>query len=106
MKLDAVMSELAERGWAVIDLPDPGPVQEARDRLLGSLRKHLPKLEDLADYHRHVADDSRHVEIMFELCQFYWEQQLASAIIAANLDIIRAMAGPDLDIQRRPFLRA
>jgi hypothetical protein len=98
---------LAERGWVVIDLPDPSAVLHARDRLLGRLRDAaLPGLRSLDDYHWLVDDDERHIEILHDLATFSWEAELGRAIIASNLDLFRHLVGLDLHIQRCPYLRA
>jgi hypothetical protein len=98
---------LAERGWVVVDLPDPSPVRHARERLLTRLRDTaLPGLRCLDDYHWLVDDDERHIEILHGLMVFYWQAELGRAIIASNLDLFRHLVGLDLDIQRCPYLRA
>ncbi len=106
MSLEQALRDLGECGWAVIDLPDPNPVLRAREHLLDRLRRRLPELADLAEYHRHVSGEDLHIEAMFDLCQFYWDEQIPELIVAANIGLLRAIAGPDLDVQRRPFLRA
>jgi hypothetical protein len=98
---------LAERGWVVVDLPDPSPVHHARERLLARLRETaLPGLRCLDDYHWLVDDDERHIEILHGLMVFYWEAELGRAIIASNLDVFRHLVGLDLHVQRCPYLRA
>jgi hypothetical protein len=98
---------LAERGWLVIDLPDPSPVLHARDRLLARLRDTaLPGLRCLDDYHWLVDDDERHIEILHDLTTFYGQAELGRSIIASNLDLFRHLVGLDLHIQRCPSLRA
>ena len=95
---------LADRGWAVIDLPDPQPVLWARDRLVARLREALPGLMDLGSYHAMVEDD-RHLATLFDVATDYWESGAGPAIVAANLDFFRRLLGPDLHVQRRPYLR-
>ena len=98
---------LAERGWVVVDLPDPSPVRHARERLLARLRETaLPGLRCLDDYHWLVDDDERHIEILHGLMVFFWEAELGRAVIASNLELFRHLVGLDLHIQRRPYLRA
>ena len=97
-------SELAETGWAVVDLPNPAPVLRARDHLLASLRRTFPDLADLDSYHEAV-DDSCHVDALFELATEFWNARLGPAIIGQNLDFFRRLVGPDLYVQRQPYLR-
>jgi hypothetical protein len=97
---------LAERGWLVLDLPDPTPVMATRERLLEWLRERPPMAPSLEEYHLEAGDDERHIHLLHELSKFYWEQNLGRAIITANLDLFRALVGPDLHIQRYPYLRA
>ena len=97
----------AERGWLVVDLPDPAPVFDARDRLLDRLRGGaLPALAALDEYHGAVPDDARHIEILHDLATFYWGAGLGRAIIEANLSVVRQLVGVDLHVQRYPYLRA
>lgn len=79
----------------------------ARDRLLEHLRqRELPTLERLEEYHTQVTEEERHVAVLHELATWYWEAGLGGAIIAANLEFFRRLVGPDLHIQRYPYLRA
>ena len=99
-------ASLAQRGWVAIDLPDASPIYEARDRLLEHLRKALPSLERLDDYHTQVRSDAEHDSILHDLASYYWESQLGRPIIVRNLSLFRELIGPDLHIQRFPYLRA
>lgn len=107
MDLAELERTLAERGWLAIDLPDPGPVFDVRDRLLGRLRSQsLPELARLDDYHTLVTDDSRHITILHDLATFYGDHRLGRGIISANLDLFRRLVGADLHVQKHPYLRA
>ena len=106
MIANGLEATLDERGWVAVDLPDPGSVLQARDRLLAFLRERaLPGLAVLEDYHTRI-DDWRHIEVLHELATFYWEAELGRSIILANLDLLRGLVGPDLHVQRHPYLRA
>ena len=96
----------AERGWVAIDVPDPSGIFEARDALLAHLQRSIPALARLDDYHHHVTDRERHVEVMYDLAQFYWAAGLGRPIITRNLELFRRLIGPDLVIQSRPYLRS
>lgn len=106
MNMDTLESLLAERGWLAIDLPEPGAILEARDRLLAHLRRTLPALERLDDYHLHVRDDDQHVAVLHDLATYYWEANLGRPIVTDNLDLFRRLIGPDLHVQPFPYLRA
>jgi Phytanoyl-CoA dioxygenase (PhyH) len=99
-------STFAERGWAAFDVPDPSGIFEARDALLAHLQRSIPALARLDDYHNHVTDRERHVEVMYDLAQFYWTAGLGRPIITRNLELFRRLIGPDLVIQSRPYLRS
>lgn len=96
---------LAERGWLVVDLPEPAPVLEARAAIESWLRLHRPDAGSLERYHEAVADDA-HVAILHDLALRYWDARAGRAIVERNLELFRALLGPDLDVQRRPYLRA
>ena len=107
MTIDSVGQAIVDRGWAAIDLPDPGPVFAIRDQLLAQLRADVcPDLTSLDDYHSFATEDDAHVAILHRLSQWYWERQLGATLIEANLDLIRGLVGSDLHIQRYPYLRA
>lgn len=97
---------LLERGWMVVDLPDPGRVLAVRDRLLGRLRTLLGgTLERLEDYHRAVEDDARHFDVLYELAGAFWDQQDGIELVRANVSLVQELAGTDLHVQSYPYLR-
>jgi ectoine hydroxylase-related dioxygenase (phytanoyl-CoA dioxygenase family) len=106
MNVDQMDATLAERGWVTFDMPDPSGIFEARDGLLERLRKTLPELECLDNYHLHVTDDERHVEILYDLANFFWEAAMYRPIVTRNLALFRMLIGPDLLVQPCPYLRA
>ena len=97
---------LTNNGWAVVDLPDPAPVFKSRDRLLDRLRDDgFPQLASLDAYHELVRSDEHHTTTSHALAKFYWAEQMGTSIISANLTLFRALLGPDLHVQRYPYLR-
>lgn len=95
---------LTERGWAVIELPDPSPVLKTREWLLGELRMQFLNLTQIEDYHS-VAPDENHFAVVHELAQKFWDAQHGRQIIAANLSFFRNLLGADLHVQKYPYLR-
>ena len=102
-----IKAALVERGWVTLDLPNPAEVFAVRDALLTRLRAtSLPELERLDDYHRWTSDDERHIAVLYDLSTYYWDEQHGRSIVLDNLELFRALIGPQLHIQRRPYLRA
>jgi ectoine hydroxylase-related dioxygenase (phytanoyl-CoA dioxygenase family) len=103
----SLKQQLLTDGWAVVDLPDPTPVFAARDALAQRLRDTgLPDLPSLDRYHEIVSDGDVHIDTWHALSEWFWEQDLSRSIIEGNLDLVRGVLGPDLHIQRYPYLRA
>ncbi len=105
MNVDLLEATLAEKGWVAFELPDATAILDARDQLLGHLRTRLPALERLEDYHRHVADDTEHVDLLHQLATHYWDAAIGRSIISRNLALFRQLIGPDLHCQTYPYLR-
>jgi hypothetical protein len=104
---EAQLRQFRECGWMTIDLPDRDVVVAVREALLQHLRSEsVPGLQRLEEYHQHVDGDDRHTEILFDLCQFYWSQQLGTKLIASALPFFQHFIGLDLHIQKYPYLRA
>ncbi len=104
---DVMDVALAEKGWVIIDLPNPAPVFEVRDLLLDHLqRSGLAKLSALDEFHQHIEDQEHYITALFELAQRYWTQDWGRKIIAANVDLLKRLVGHDLHVQRYPYLRA
>jgi hypothetical protein len=102
----AVEEKLLVDGWAVVDLPDPTPVDATREALLAHLREQgLDTLERLDDYHRYVTDSDEHIDTWHALSEWFWDVDLSRSIIERNLDLFRMLLGPDLHVQRYPYLR-
>lgn len=107
-RLDQVSDHFSEHGWVVLDFvrgPD-SMVFEIRRRLLGWLRElWIPELDSLDHYHLHVDDDRRHTDIQHDLTQRYQAAGLGPALIEENLEFFRPFVGPDLHVQKYPYLR-
>ncbi len=107
MMPDTQRHRFAERGWLVIDLPEPAAITAVRDRLCGHLRATaLPGLQQLEAYHTRVADEAQHVAVLHDLCRFYWREALGTALISSHLGFFQQFVGLDLHVQKYPYLRA
>lgn len=105
MRMETAAAEIIERGWVVLDLPNPTPVFAVRTQLLEWLRRRFPDLSSLSTYHLLGLPDDRHIELLYKLLTFYWEADLARTIIGANIEFFRGLVGSDLHIQRYPYIR-
>jgi hypothetical protein len=104
---DDVVSSFVERGWSVVDLPEPGCVLETRDWLLQTLRSiGVPDLDRLERYHESVVDDRRHFALLYQLSLRFWAEGLGPRIIVRNLSLLQRLVGFDLNVQTHPYLRA
>lgn len=99
---------LRQQGWVVIQLLNPEPVYAARFALLERLRQLTgdPNIT-LEEYHTFCdADrDAVHTDIQVQLTQFFRAEQFSHKIITAQLELFKALLGPDLNIQSQPYLR-
>jgi hypothetical protein len=105
MTSETIESAIAQRGWVALDLPNAAPVFSVRDQLLDWLRRRYPDLGSLEQYDGLGLADDSHIELVYALSVFYWEADLARTIIHANMGLFRALIGPDLHIQRYPYVR-
>lgn len=99
--IDGVEAKLLTDGWAVMDLPDPAPVLDARAGLLEHLRAFgLPTLESLDDYHRLVTDDAEHIDTWHALSEWFWHVDFSRPIVERNLDVFRRLLGTSTSFAR------
>ena len=97
-------SQLLERGWVVVDLPDPSPVEQLRSRLLADLRDWFPGLSKIEQYHVACVEE-KHDEVVYEIAKNFWAGHFGKAIVEANFELFRFLVGPDLHVQQYPYLR-
>jgi hypothetical protein len=103
---DDLGAALVQRGWVVVDLPDPSGVLETRDWLLRTLRAiGLPDLDRLERYHEPVVDDERHFALLYDLSSRFWAEGLGPRIVARNEALVRRLLGLDVHVQSHPYLR-
>jgi len=105
MTSETIELAIEQRGWAVMELPDTNPVFAVRACLLEWLRHRYPDLKSLEQYDGLGLSDANHIELVYALSRWYWEADLARTIISANLELFRSLIGPDLHIQRYPYVR-
>ena len=107
-KLEKFSQDFLKNGWLIIDFKKrkQSIVHKIRTELLNQLRqKWIPGLESLDTYHLHIEDDDRHIEIQSFLSNYYQKENFGPMIIEENLDFFKQFIGPDLHVQKFPYLR-
>ncbi len=104
--MDALESEIREKGWARFDLLDPEPVREGREALLGELRRLTSSSEiTLENAHQTVVDDAWRNDLLVALTSFWRDGGHHRRIFEGQLPLFKHLLGPDLFVQHVPFLR-
>ena len=105
-RLDKLKADFLENGWIVIDLLDRSPLDEATESLLQALHRITcnPDL-DFTNYLDHISSDDQHIAVQAELTEIYRKGKHARRIITAQLAFLQEFIGPDISIQRCPYLR-
>jgi ectoine hydroxylase-related dioxygenase (phytanoyl-CoA dioxygenase family) len=102
---EALSHDYRSQGWCRVTLPDPAPLLWVRDALEVRLRELTGNSSaTLATYHTFVADDE-HPRIQWDLVNFFWDNDCCLRIAHGQINFFRNFIGPDLHIQKRPFLR-
>lgn len=104
--VDDLEQHYLEHGWAVLQLPDPSPVLEAREALLRELRAATgSNVATLEQYHELGLDEQAHTDMQHRLTTFFRDNRFALPIMRAQLAVLIPFLGPDLLVQARPYLR-
>jgi len=92
-------------GLCKAKLPDFDSIRDIRDLLESKLQAILGSNEvRLATYHEFASDDE-HEDVQWEMVQYFWSNELCMKIGQSQLELLNALIGPDLHIQRHPFFR-
>jgi hypothetical protein len=92
----------------VVDLTggSESTVFTVRRELLARLRERwIPAIDSLEHYHRFVEDDELHTKIQHDLTTYYQEHGFGPQLITENVGFFRDFIGPDLHVQKFPYLR-
>ncbi|WP_345532434.1 phytanoyl-CoA dioxygenase family protein [Viridibacterium curvum] len=106
--IDELSQHFLRNGWFVLELEkgERSFVHEVRAAMLAELQeKWVPGLKSLDEYHLHVEDDARHIEIQAALSSFYQASEFGPKLIEENLSFFKSLIGPDLHVQKFPYLR-
>ena len=105
LDLVALNAAYNECGLCKVTLPAADSLRSIRD----AIQAHLRKLTNndkitLESYHECVTDD-QHETLQWDLVNFFWNNDFSMAIGKANYGLFCSFIGPDLHIQRHPYLR-
>lgn len=103
--MDQLKKHFLEKGWLVLDLPQPQAVFETREFLQNELSDHFRKSVLLEEYHHYIKDDQEHTELQLKMTKAFREGGFGPAILAAQYSFFKEFIGPDLSIQANPYLR-
>lgn len=93
-------------GYIVLDLTKLDALHHAQEQLLQYLRKESASNEiTLENYHNYFSEDDKHYDMQFKMLNFLRNQEFSKKILQENIELFKYLLGPDLDIQREPYLR-
>jgi hypothetical protein len=103
--MESLKKHFSDKGWFVVDLPNPTPIFATRAYLQSELINLLGKNIPLEDYHLHVEDDDFHTQLQIQMTKVFREQKCGTRILEGQLSFFTALLGLDLYGQANPYLR-
>jgi ectoine hydroxylase-related dioxygenase (phytanoyl-CoA dioxygenase family) len=94
-----------EKGWFVVDLPDPTPLFEMRDALQQILRDTVGDQTAVLERFQDYVQDDTVTDTHWTLANYFWDSEFSLAMGRAQLELFQRLLGRDLHIQYKPFLR-
>lgn len=105
MDISDNMDELENNGWSIVNLKSGSIVMQIQDLLLCKLReKWMPEIEDLQSYHAYLGELD-HTDIQYELTSHLNSAGIIRQLVKENLQLLQAVSGLDLHVQKYPYLR-
>jgi len=104
--LDAGDRDFLQNGYRILNLEDTKTLEEARAALRDTLRTELGRPDaELEEYHTYPLTGERHDQLVASLTEVLRGQSYPRRILEANRDFFLRFIGPDLCVQRAPYLR-
>lgn len=108
MKTDPISRKFVRDGWLLMDLAPASAriVKRVQSFFLKRLADqwHI-RLRRLEDYHKVVTDDDLNTRIQTDFTEWFQVEGYGRQIIAGSLDGFRKLLGPDLHVQKYPYVR-
>ena len=99
-------AQFARDGFCVLRLPDPRPLARIRAKLselVAEITGHRDAALETA--HRYIADDAVHLRVQQAATQQLRQERWHVDVLTANAASFIDLLGPDIDVQRAPYLR-
>jgi ectoine hydroxylase-related dioxygenase (phytanoyl-CoA dioxygenase family) len=99
-------AQFARDGFCVLRLPDPRPVASIRAKLRELVVAITGERDaELETVHRYLEDDAMHLRVQQAATERLRQERWHVDVLAANLPAFIEVLGPDIDVQRSPYLR-
>lgn len=97
---------LFNKGFVVVNAENIRVINEVRNELSVELKRESGFSEiTLENYHEFFSDDQHHYMLQKKMTDFFKASNFHHRIIKSNLNSFRFLLGPDLDLQKDPYLR-
>lgn len=108
MKNDAAARKFVRDGWLIVNLSPASAkiVTRVHKIFLKRLAENWQiKLARLEDYHKTVTDNELHTRIQLDLTQLFQSDNYGRKIVESSLGEFKKLLGPDLHVQKYPYVR-
>ena len=99
------LSDFESSGYILHSLEDKQCINELRSLFEKELKKRVGQEATLETYHHFIENDDMKTKMHYELTQAFWESELLIEIFKKNQSFFKELAGLDLDVQAKPYLR-
>jgi hypothetical protein len=103
--MEKLKRHFLEKGWCILDFPDPQPIFQTRQFLQQQLNHHLGKTVPLEEYHLQNHNDEEHTQLQIKITQAFREAEWGPTILAGQYLFFKELLGLDLYGQANPYLR-
>lgn len=107
--LNSLNDLFVSQGWVRVSLPDPDIVHSISSQLCKALQSYdgrYASLNALKDFHIFEPDSiEAHTKTQSHLTRLYWDQAWSFKLAQAQLPLLKGFIGPDVMVQKYPYLR-
>jgi len=98
---------LINNGWIKVKLNNSkkSALHHAHVSILKFLKKLIPTLTCLEEYHKYIMSDNDHLEVQVLVSDYFQNKNFIYDIVYENLSNLTPFIGLDLMLQKKPYLR-